>query len=101
MELHMPAKSITAFVPGLVLLWMALLPEPAHAYVGPGPGLEFIPYFFSLLTWAGVAAGAVLFWPVAALVRRLRGTPSGPATHAPATADATGHAASHPAAEVR
>ncbi len=42
------------------------------AYVGPGPGLELIPSFFSLLTWIGVAIGAVLLWPMAILWRRLR-----------------------------
>ena len=42
-------------------------------YVGPGPGLELIPYFLSLLTWVGLAFGAVLAWPIAALLRRGRG----------------------------
>jgi hypothetical protein len=47
------------------------MPTPALAYVGPGPGLELIPYFFSLLTWVGLAVGATLFWPITSLVRRL------------------------------
>jgi hypothetical protein len=42
------------------------------AYVGPGPGLEFVPYFFSLLTWIGLALAAVLLWPITVLWRRLR-----------------------------
>ncbi len=41
------------------------------AYVGPGPGVEFIPYFLGLLAWAGLALGALLLWPLAALGRRL------------------------------
>jgi hypothetical protein len=43
------------------------------AYVGPGPGLELVPYFFSLLTWVGLAFGAVLLWPISVLLGRLRG----------------------------
>jgi hypothetical protein len=42
------------------------------AYAGPGPGLELIPYFLGLLAWAGMAVGAVILWPVSALLRRLR-----------------------------
>src|SRR5437588_10685215 len=41
---------------------------------GPAPGLEFLPYFVSLLAWAGLAILAILVSPVTALVRRLRGT---------------------------
>ena len=52
------------------------MPDPSLngliAYVGPGPGLEFIPYLFSLLTWVGLALGAVLLWPISVFVRRLR-----------------------------
>ena len=52
------------------------MPDPRIAsllaYVGPGPGLEFIPYFFFLLTWIGLAFGAILAWPVTVLWRRLR-----------------------------
>jgi len=41
-------------------------------YVGLGPGQEFIPQFMGMLAWAGVALGAVLLWPLAALRRFLR-----------------------------
>ena len=61
-------------------LWMvpvslfAFLQTPAVvlAYAGPGPGLEFIPYFLSMLAWAGAASGAVLLGPITALLRRMR-----------------------------
>jgi hypothetical protein len=43
----------------------------ALAYVGPGPGLEFTPYFFILLAFAGAALSAVLQWPFRALYRLL------------------------------
>ncbi|HYW81710.1 MAG TPA: hypothetical protein VFB30_00535, partial [Spirochaetia bacterium] len=47
------------------------LPVPL-AYVGLGPGQEFIPYFFALLGVIGTAIVAVLQWPVSALLRWLR-----------------------------
>jgi len=46
--------------------------DPLLAYAGPAAGLEFIPYFLGLLAWAGVALGAALSWPLAALRRRFR-----------------------------
>jgi hypothetical protein len=45
---------------------------------GPMPGMELIPYFLGLLAWAGLALGAMLWSPVAALFRRLRRTQSAP-----------------------
>jgi hypothetical protein len=49
---------------------VSLLP----AYIGPGAGLELIPYSMGVLAWAGVAFGAVVLWPISALRRRLRKT---------------------------
>jgi hypothetical protein len=37
----------------------------------PGPGLELIPYFLGLLTWAGFAFVAIFLSPITAFVRRL------------------------------
>jgi hypothetical protein len=48
--------------------------EGVLAYVGPGAGLELIPYSMGLLTWIGVAFGAVALWPLSALRRRIRRT---------------------------
>jgi hypothetical protein len=42
------------------------------AYVGMGPGQEFIPQFLTLLALAGTALMAVLQWPFVVLFRRLR-----------------------------
>ncbi len=56
----------------VIPLSFSLLPNPVLAYVGPGSGLELIPYFLGLLAWAGVALGAVLMWPISMLFRRLR-----------------------------
>jgi hypothetical protein len=59
---------------GVVLSLSCLLqvPNQAMAYIGPGPGLELIPSFYSLLAWVGLALGAVLLWPAYALLRNLR-----------------------------
>jgi len=62
-------------------LWNGLL-----AYLGPGPGVEFIPYFLGLLAWAGMALGAILAWPIAALIGRFRkvtGQPTQPTGNRP------------------
>jgi hypothetical protein len=53
--------------PGFIL-------ETLFGYVGPGGGLEFIPYFMAMLAWGGMALLAVLLWPFTTLLRRLRGT---------------------------
>jgi hypothetical protein len=39
------------------------------AYVGPGIGLEFIPYLIGLMAWAGLALGAIFFRPFFSLLR--------------------------------
>ena len=43
------------------------------AYVGMGPGPEFIPYFMALLGVVGAALLAVVQWPIAAFLGWLRG----------------------------
>lgn len=51
------------------------------AYVGLGPGPEFLPYFLALLSLVAAAALAVLQWPIMVIlrsiakVRRLRRQP--------------------------
>src|SRR5262245_9544591 len=57
----------------LSLSCLLLVPNHALAYVGPGPGVELIPYFYSLLVWVGLALTSILLWPVQALLFRLRG----------------------------
>jgi hypothetical protein len=59
------------------VLTVLLLAGGATAYVGPETGVEFIGYFMTLVSWAAVALGGVLLWPVHALLRRLRGSNSG------------------------
>jgi hypothetical protein len=56
-----------------------VLPAALVAY-SPGPGLELIPYFVGLVTWAGLAFAAIFLAPITAFVRRLcriwRGVPA-------------------------
>lgn len=47
-------------------------PSFAQAYTGPGPAMELIPFFYSLLVWASLALGSVLLWPLNAMILRLR-----------------------------
>jgi hypothetical protein len=42
------------------------------AYVGLGPGQEFIPYFLSLIGFVGAALLAVIQWPFFGLLRWFR-----------------------------
>ena len=63
--------------------WFGPLPI-SPGYVGPGPGMEFLPYALALLGWAAAALIAVLQWPFAALFRRLTGR------HEPAPAPTAG-----------
>jgi hypothetical protein len=87
-------------VPGhdfLSLMVPASYPPPSAllAYVGFGPGQEFIPYFLALLTVVGAALGAVVRWPFAVLVRLLGGfkrRPSGEEACAPVSANGPGPA---------
>jgi hypothetical protein len=61
-----------------LLLWTG----SASAYIGPGAGLDFIPYALTLLAFGLTAFSAILLWPVHALIRWIRGRkhPSAPAT---------------------
>ncbi len=54
---------------GLLLLAYTV---PAHAYVGPGSGLELIGFVLSLGFWAGAALISMFLWPMYALLRWLR-----------------------------
>jgi len=51
---------------------LLLAPNAAWAYVGPGPGMEMIPFFQSLVVWIGLGMGAALLWPLRTLLSRLR-----------------------------
>jgi hypothetical protein len=63
-------------VPDLSLAVMETLGPPwltgTWAYVGLGPGQEFIPSFLALLGLMSAALLAILQWPVLTLLRRLK-----------------------------
>jgi hypothetical protein len=48
-------------------------PNIAMAYVGPGAGLTLIGSLIGLLIAVLTALGIILFWPIRALIRRIRG----------------------------
>jgi hypothetical protein len=53
-------------------LWLiAPCPAGLWAYVGLGPGQEFIPQFVAMLGFVATALLAILQWPLAALLSRL------------------------------
>ena len=55
---------------------------PALAYIGPGAGITMLGALWGVVVALALALGAVLFWPVRALLRRRKG----PAAAATATA---------------
>jgi len=62
----------------LAVLFVMLAADHAFAYIGPGPGLEFIGYFTSMAALMLAAFSAVLLWPFYALLRWLRGSKDHP-----------------------
>lgn len=53
------------------LLLSALSADGLWAYIGLGPGQEFIPQFVAMLGLAATALVAVIQWPILALWSRL------------------------------
>ena len=43
---------------------------PAHAYVGPGPGLSLLSALWAVLAAILVAVGFVLMWPIRKMMRK-------------------------------
>ncbi|RKZ41107.1 MAG: hypothetical protein DRQ49_06140 [Gammaproteobacteria bacterium] len=61
---------------GITLLTVTAVlsfPQIAMAYVGPGAGLTLIGSLIGLVIAILTALGIILFWPVRALIRRIRG----------------------------
>ncbi len=59
---------------------------PAHAYIGPGAGITMLGALWGVIVAVVLALGAVLFWPIRALLRRRKAGPA--AVHAQDTAAA-------------
>lgn len=58
--------------PLAVLLALALPAAPAAAYIGPGAGITMLGALWGVLVALLLAVGAVLYWPIKALLRRRR-----------------------------
>ena len=56
----------------LLALALLLISVPALAYIGPGAGVSFLGSIWALLIGVVLALGAVLFWPIRYLFRRIR-----------------------------
>jgi hypothetical protein len=70
----MPAPDPFRVATVLLALFVLLLAAgSASAYIGPGAGLDFIPYALTLLAFGLTAFSAILLWPVHALLRWIRG----------------------------
>jgi len=64
---------------GCLLLGLGLtLSTPAMAYIGPGAGITMLGALWGVIVAVVLAIGAVLFWPIRALMRRARGGPAAP-----------------------
>ena len=63
---------------GCLLLGLGLtLSGPAMAYIGPGAGITMLGALWGVIVAIVLALGAVLFWPIRALLRRRKkGTPA-------------------------
>ena len=52
-----------------------VLAQPALAYIGPGAGITMLSALWGVVVAVALAVGAVLFWPIRALLRRTRRKP--------------------------
>lgn len=71
----------------LLALGLTALSTPALAYIGPGAGITMLGALWGVIVAVLLALGAVLFWPIRALLRRRKG-PAAPATTAGAATQA-------------
>lgn len=61
--------SLSAWSAALLAL-VLLAPAPALAYIGPGAGITMLGALWGVVMAVALAIGAVLFWPIRALLRR-------------------------------
>ncbi len=58
---------------GLGLITVAALAAaPAQAYIGPGAGITMLGALWGVVVAVALAVGAVLFWPIRLLIRKIR-----------------------------
>jgi hypothetical protein len=68
-------RTLSLVVASLCLIAAA---TPAMAYIGPGAGITMLGALWGVIVAIALAVGAVLFWPIRALLRR-RKRPAQPA----------------------
>ncbi|MFO1074473.1 MAG: hypothetical protein U1E17_17670 [Geminicoccaceae bacterium] len=71
-------RSLPLALACVALLLGLTLSAPAMAYIGPGAGITMLGALWGVVVAVFLAIGAVLFWPIRALIRKVKGTP--PAT---------------------
>ena len=64
---HPPPPLLAALA---LLAAQAVAAGPAQAYIGPGAGITMLGALWGVVVALALAFGAVLFWPVRALLRR-------------------------------
>ena len=51
---------------------VALIPDVALAYVGPGAGISVLGALWGLIVGVVLAVGMILFWPMRILLRKMK-----------------------------
>ena len=80
MRRYIPALCLAACA---IMLWT----QPAAAYIGPGAGITMLGALWGVVVAVAMAVGAILFWPIRMLLRKMR-KPVAPA-QAPVPASAS------------
>ena len=73
-----PMTAVAGAVIALVLAFAGTV-GPAHAYVGPGPGLTVLGALWAVIAALVLAVIAIARWPLRYLIRKLRGHQQQPA----------------------
>lgn len=55
---------------GIVALFVALIPLPAHAYIGPGLGVGVISAIFGIILAVGLAIFAIIWYPIKRMIKK-------------------------------
>ena len=69
-------RSLSFGLGGLLLALGLTVSGPALAYIGPGAGITMLGALWGVIVAVVLALGAVLFWPIRALLRRRKPAPT-------------------------
>ena len=64
----------------VLVVSLALIAQDAEAYIGPGAGIGFLGSLWAWLVGFLVVLGAILFWPIRWVWRRMRKGGAGSST---------------------